>query len=432
MEKLDWSEDSKLLQTCDDAGELLFWDAEAGEQRPPRAVRDVQWRTQRCPFGWSMQKAWGEYDDGTVVTASARAHAGEVIVCADAYRRLRLFRYPVVGENPPPACRTYVGHGAHVSNVEFACDDTLLFSTGGEDCVVLQWRHSTDPPEEDVVLLEDEPKESDAADYIDGPALDRPPLLEAACTDDLTALFNMEEHGTEDHFVEMRSWQRTIVAPTSAPVEDLSQPADRLELEWIHGHRCHDVRSNVLYTSTAEILFHTGQVCVVMSGRERSQRFYRGHAGDVLCLATHPTRSLAASGDKAKTPAVCVWDYETCKTVRTLAGLHRRAVTQLSFSSDGSKLLSIGSDTYHTVAVHDWENGTLLAKAVSCEQKTLALLWSPSDRSFVQAGVNFLRFWEVDGANMSSKLAMYGGKGKLQVRGATYYYRLLLLTTTTY
>ena len=37
-------------------------------------------------------------------------------------------------------------------------------------------------------------QESDAADYIDGPALDRPPLLEAACTDDLTALFNMEEH----------------------------------------------------------------------------------------------------------------------------------------------------------------------------------------------------------------------------------------------
>ena len=33
IEHLDWSEDSKYLQSTDDAGELLFWEVESGEQR---------------------------------------------------------------------------------------------------------------------------------------------------------------------------------------------------------------------------------------------------------------------------------------------------------------------------------------------------------------------------------------------------------------
>ena len=48
-----------------------------------------------------------------------------------------------------------------------------------------------------------------------------------------------------------------------------------------------------------------------------------------------------------------------------------------------------------------------LAKASElseAEQKTLALTWSPSDRSFVQSGVNFVRFWTLSGHNMTSKV----------------------------
>ena len=117
---------------------------------------------------------------------------------------------------------------------------------------------------------------------------------------------------------------------------------------------------------------------------------------------------------RSKTPAVCVWDYETCKTVRTLAGLHRRAVTQLSFSSDGSKLLSIGSDTYHTVAVLDWENQTVRCSATSCSEKTLCVGFTHDGTGVVQCGVNFMRFWNISGRNMTYQSAVLGTIGQWQ------------------
>ncbi len=40
---------------------------------------------------------------------------------------------------------------------------------------------------------------------------------------------------------------------------------------------------------------------------------------------------------------------------------HERGVSNLDFSHDGRLLLSIGNDDFHTVFIHDWKEGTLIA-----------------------------------------------------------------------
>jgi len=41
----------------------------------------------------------------------------------------------------------------------------------------------------------------------------------------------------------------------------------------------------------------------------------------------------------------------------TISGFHRRAVRHLKFSPSGDKLLSIGEDDWHSVAIYNWARG---------------------------------------------------------------------------
>lgn len=42
-------------------------------------------------------------------------------------------------------CKQYVGHSAHVTNVRFTYDDSLLISTGGGDTSVMVWSNQGQP-----------------------------------------------------------------------------------------------------------------------------------------------------------------------------------------------------------------------------------------------------------------------------------------------
>ena len=160
-----------------------------------------------------------------------------------------------------------------------------------------------------------------------------------------------KERAEEQDFTAVRPWQRTVVAPTRPPPERIDEPCNTLRLSWMHGFRCSDVRQGVRYTLTGEVLFFGGATNVVFNVREARQSFHRGHKGEVLSLAVHPSRSLAATGDQMARPEIMVWDYEgaaaggCCPTVATLAGQHRRGVSHLSFSPCGRWLASVHSRT---------------------------------------------------------------------------------------
>lgn len=47
-------------------------------------------------------------------------------------------------------------------------------------------------------------------------------------------------------------------------MQDKRESPSDVTLEWVHGYRCHDCRSNVLYTKpTRDVVFFTGHTVVV-------------------------------------------------------------------------------------------------------------------------------------------------------------------------
>lgn len=138
---MDFSRDGSTLQTVSvGAGELLFWDVRAKKQiTSASAVRDTQWATWSCPFGWPVQGVYPPESDGSDVNAVARSRDQRVVAVAGDDGTVKLFQYPCVTRAAPP--RVYAGHASHVTNCAFSAGDSFLLTTGGRDQTVCQFRY---------------------------------------------------------------------------------------------------------------------------------------------------------------------------------------------------------------------------------------------------------------------------------------------------
>lgn len=139
---VDWSNDSTQLQTNDLSYELLFYQAKGGVHVPnSSALRDTQWQSMTCPLSWGTEGIWPSDADGTDINAVDRSADSRLLVCGDDQGDVKLFRYPYPASHKgSPQCSIGTGHASHVTNVRFSCDNERIFSTGGNDRAVLQWR----------------------------------------------------------------------------------------------------------------------------------------------------------------------------------------------------------------------------------------------------------------------------------------------------
>ena len=142
---LDWSEDGNYLHSNCGAYELLFWDANTGKQITggATATRDERWATWTCVLGWPVQGIWPPFtsgDDMNYVCRSASKTEGgyELLACADDFGKVKVLRYPSIQKGSEGVVG--VGHSSHVTCVKFGPKDDVIFSTGGEDNCVFQWK----------------------------------------------------------------------------------------------------------------------------------------------------------------------------------------------------------------------------------------------------------------------------------------------------
>ena len=399
-----------FLQSNSDAGEIMFWDIETGEQQTPRNQRDTDWETQTCTLGWPLKGAWGPFDDGAEVTACGRSSSGELIATTDNFGRIRVYRYPAIHKNPNYL--VFRGHAANITNVKFSPDDAYIFTSGADDCCVMQWRHEADGYDEQAGKIEANPE--DEQDLADGAVFDKPANWEIVNTEDLTYTFAMEELARDSDFMPIKPWQRTIVAPSRPPPENITEPDDDLSLEWIHGYRGHDCRSNLFYGVSGQLIYNIANTVVRYNVKESVQDFFQDAKDEILCLAIHPDRPICAVGQAGRVPYIHIFDYESMTGVQVFHGHHRRAITNLTFDPTGRYLLSVGMDEYHKMVIFDWENGSVKASSTTTEKKTLSVAFLPDGKGCLQAGDGFIRFWSLDGHILNYKSAILGDKGKIQ------------------
>ena len=134
---LDWSGDSKFLQSNCGAYELLFWSSKDGKQvKNPSSLKDVMWHTWTCVLGWPVQGIWGSSGrGGNDIDACAKV-GGHLVVGSDD-GKVSLCRFPCLQNSS--GRKEYSGHSSHVTNITAGFEAKKVFSAGGRDRSILQW-----------------------------------------------------------------------------------------------------------------------------------------------------------------------------------------------------------------------------------------------------------------------------------------------------
>jgi len=140
------TEDGKFAQSNSKDCEILYWDIAAMEQLFS-VPNDLIWDRWNCILGWPVQGLFYEAGDPTDVNCCEVSGDNAIdddggrkmVASGDDSGMVSIFKYPIL-ESKPKNVDTYYGHSAHVTNVRWAEDDSYLFTTGGGDLSVFQWR----------------------------------------------------------------------------------------------------------------------------------------------------------------------------------------------------------------------------------------------------------------------------------------------------
>lgn len=135
---LDWAADSSYIRSNCGAYELLFFTMPDCAQDPSGRTntKPVTWASKTCKFQWETQGIYPSGTDGTHVNSVTGSADGQLLATGDDYGLVNLFRDPCIKGVP----RCYRGHSEHVVRVKFNSDDSYLFSVGGYDQTVMQWK----------------------------------------------------------------------------------------------------------------------------------------------------------------------------------------------------------------------------------------------------------------------------------------------------
>jgi len=181
---MDWSVDSKLLQSQCNAYELLYWNCDRGEpeagweigqpspfsdSRKKRTYglqitdeqRDTKFATWSCKFGFDVMGIWPSGYINTTIKMVSRSPPLEsngednpkaLLAAVDARGNLMVFNYPTVVYRQP--MHSQPGHSSFVMNVKWlkykdddGVDQLMLVTAGGHDRSLMTWRVSKlEPP----------------------------------------------------------------------------------------------------------------------------------------------------------------------------------------------------------------------------------------------------------------------------------------------
>ncbi|ORX55306.1 WD40 repeat-like protein [Piromyces finnis] len=135
---MDWSVDSKYLQSDSSDCEILYWNIDDMAQVTKMdEIKPVRWNSWSLILGWPVQSIWESGWSNSTINAVARDKREKLLVTADDNSQVRLFSYPVALDKQP--CKRYSGHSSHVTNVTFL-GNKYVISTGGMDGSIFQWR----------------------------------------------------------------------------------------------------------------------------------------------------------------------------------------------------------------------------------------------------------------------------------------------------
>ncbi|KAG1711816.1 hypothetical protein DVH05_009058 [Phytophthora capsici] len=398
---VDFSLDGNYLQSTSGGYELLFTEVKTGKHITNASTfRDELWHTMTSTLGWSVQGIWEPESDGTDVNSVDRSCNGKLLVSGDDNGKVKIFQYPCALEKA--SFLELRGHASHVTKVRWSIGDNYIVSIGGNDRCVFVWGHSRQAAGKDNFKrrISETSSESDGIDLLDKRAED--PLEVMAMNDDIG-----------DEFMAVRPWLGAVVAPSKAVSMkvDSRSPSTRLELERVHGYQAQTASNNARYDSSGKVVYHTAALGVVYDKATQRQAFFKSHDDDVVAMCAHPDGKTFATSQMGKKPKIYVWDSGSGEAVAPcLEGFHQRFVNAICFSSDGTKLGSVGGDDDHSIAIYNWKSAIMVAQSRGERNNVRGICYHAATKEWVTCGDKHIRFWTEQGMNLTSKKAIFGTK----------------------
>lgn len=110
------------------------------------------------------------------------------------------------------------------------------------------------------------------------------------------------------------------------------------------------------------LVYYTSRFGVVYSTVKSQQSFYQGHSTKISAIAKHPLHAIVATGEvSSSSPNIHVWDAASMETYVVLKTSHKGGILHITFSSDGTLLLSMGMDKTLSMQIFQWQQGRTLA-----------------------------------------------------------------------
>ena len=250
VKTIDWSVDSKALQSVDGMGRLIRWDSSGNRVDSASSVKDVLWNTWTCTDGWPVQGARGA--SSTIVScARSNDHGEDLLAVGSSAGAIELYKYPCTQSGADvPAKRIYYGHVGNITAIRFLPGGTNLVSISDADGCVLQWACEHEELNREHVARE----LSDADDFNDAVEQE---LNRGSYSDNFvpeTPRFGSE--AASKYFRNINGTFYHVSQERAARDGHLSSCVDAsLDLAWVKGYRGSDTRNNIISTDPETNLY---------------------------------------------------------------------------------------------------------------------------------------------------------------------------------
>lgn len=128
-----------VMRSNSSALELCFWDLATRKELPPGQQRDKAWSSSSCHLSWTTQGLVPPGGNWASITSVDRSRDLQLLAAGSWGGDISLGRCPAL----PGSQRVHggVGHGGGpVGGVRFSCSGHYVWSVGGRDMALLQWR----------------------------------------------------------------------------------------------------------------------------------------------------------------------------------------------------------------------------------------------------------------------------------------------------
>ena len=378
----DSSESASFLRSNSISGEVMYWSTHAKKQTP-LSQRHTRWESQTCVYGWYLE---GAHEEGNEGITSCCPLSTRSIVVGDSIGRLRVLPNPALSNESVHL--QFTSHHGKVKKI-FLVGDSLY--TLGEDSCLCKWKVSslswppTMPPSlyDDHVLIDEKKEDQDLSVSLE---------LATAQMEDLDFSIRHADKASSN-LKPFRPWMRSIVPPSNYVPQLGPLPNSSLVLERIHGYGS-SANDNLHYISSGEsIVYSVGRTLVRYDEVGDKQQFCSVDER-IKCLAIHQERLLCAIGQGNAEQGIVIVDLKTMDYMP----LCKSAAQSLDFDESGQYVLALSGSR---LTIHDIDNKTIIASTLTHATETLDVRFTTKANAFVEVGRNFVRLWSVKGSDMS-------------------------------